>query len=339
MNMKKLTLFALIALVLAGCAGGGTQTARKVPVKGAVSGNSGDVLVVLDKADWEGAIGGELRSFLGCDCPYLAMPEPLFNLKGIQPSEFKDTYRKFRNILLYEITPDIENAGISTTKSEWARTQCKVTVKAHDSGEALSLTRSNFQTIIDIFEKAERDRLIQNTAEFEAKSVTRAMKDRFNGSPHFPDGFKVLKEEERDDLTFAWVANDKDNWSMIVFMYKFPYVGEEQLTLDEIARRRTEIGRNFVPGPVDNSWMVTSFLYGAREIEIGGRSVTQVRGHWGMENYYMGGPFVSHTFLSRDSSEVIVLDAMVYGPRYDKLPFVRQLEAILYSWEWKYAVE
>ena len=337
--MKKLTIFCMLALVLASCASGGGSSSGKVAAKGAVSGNSGDVLVVLDKAEWEGAVGSELRGFLGCDCPFLYMSEPLFTLKGIQPSEFKDTYRKHRNILLYEISPDVAESGISTTKSEYARTQCKITVRARNAQEALDLTRAGKQQIIDIFEKAERDRLISNTAEFEAKSVTRAMKDSFYGSPHFPDGFKVLKQDEQDGVTFAWVANEKDTWSMVVFMYRFAYEGEWQLTETEIVRRRGEIGKNFVPGPVDDSWMVTNFVTESRPVEIGGRKVVQTRGFWGMENYYMGGPFVSHTFLSRDSSEVIVLDAMVYAPRYDKLSFVRQLDAILYSWEWKYAIE
>jgi hypothetical protein len=47
----------------------------------------------------------------------------------------------------------------------------------------------------------------------------------------------------------------------------------------------------------------------------------------------MGGPFLSHSFLSEDGSEIITMDAFVYAPKYDKRNYLRQVEAILYSFK------
>ena len=48
----------------------------------------------------------------------------------------------------------------------------------------------------------------------------------------------------------------------------------------------------------------------------------------------MGGPFVSHSFFSKDGKDIIVLDAFVYSPRFDKRLYMRQVESLLYSFEW-----
>jgi hypothetical protein len=69
-------------------------------------------------------------------------------------------------------------------------------------------------------------------------------------------------------------------------------------------------------------------------IRFRGRDFAQVRGLWEVENDYMGGPFVSHSFYSPDGSEIICAEAFVYAPKYDKRQYLRQVESILFSWEW-----
>ena len=60
----------------------------------------------------------------------------------------------------------------------------------------------------------------------------------------------------------------------------------------------------------------------------------QTRGMWEVKNDFMGGPFVSHSFYSPDGEDIIVAEAFVYAPRYDKRQYLRQVESLLYSWEW-----
>ena len=65
-----------------------------------------------------------------------------------------------------------------------------------------------------------------------------------------------------------------------------------------------------------------------------GRSIVELRGLWEAYNDFMGGPFVSHSFVSADKQYVITLDAFVYAPRFDKRNYLRQVEAILYTFDW-----
>ena len=43
---------------------------------------------------------------------------------------------------------------------------------------------------------------------------------------------------------------------------------------------------------------------------------------------------MSHSFYSPDGKDMIVTEAFVYAPRYDKRQYMLQVEALLYSWEW-----
>jgi len=69
-------------------------------------------------------------------------------------------------------------------------------------------------------------------------------------------------------------------------------------------------------------------------LKFRGRDIVQTRGMWEVENDFMGGPFVSHSFYSPDGKDIYVAEAWVYAPRYDKRQYLRQVESILHSWEW-----
>ena len=113
-------------------------------------------------------------------------------------------------------------------------------------------------------------------------------------------------------------------------------MSSNDLTLNKIISKRNEVLKENVPGMFENTWMTTgTFMPPSLEfIHFRGRDFAQVRGLWEVENDYMGGPFVSHSFYSPDGSEIIVAEAFVYAPRYDKRQYLRQVESILFSWEW-----
>ena len=60
--MKKILGFLFVALSLVSCGG------RREALLPNVSGKAGEVIVVMKKADWEGALGSVTRDLLACDC-------------------------------------------------------------------------------------------------------------------------------------------------------------------------------------------------------------------------------------------------------------------------------
>ncbi|OQB68257.1 MAG: hypothetical protein BWX93_01593 [Bacteroidetes bacterium ADurb.Bin139] len=72
-----------------------------------------------------------------------------------------------------------------------------------------------------------------------------------------------------------------------------------------------------------------------RWVNYNNRQFVEIRGLWDVKNDFMGGPFVAHCFYDKASQSVVVLEAFVYAPKYPKRNYLRQVESIIYSFEWQ----
>ena len=83
--LRLLTLLAFVA-ALTGC-----KNRNKRALLPNVSGKAGEVLVVIEREQWEGNLGVSIREVLAGDTPYLpAHREPLFNLSNVPSGSFTD---------------------------------------------------------------------------------------------------------------------------------------------------------------------------------------------------------------------------------------------------------
>ena len=326
MIMKRILLILAAVAALGGC----KSTKALLP---SVSGKAGEIIVVIDKTDWEGNLGGKVRDLLACDCPWLAQKEPLYSLVNVAPGGFGDLFKVHRNIVYFTLSPQLDSSSVIYRHDVWAAPQCMVQISAHNADEAAELVESEGKTIVSFIEQAERDRVIRNSIRYEEREIAPKVSAVFGGSPHFPTGYKLKKLT--DD--FGWIADEKQYTIQGILIYKVPATGaEDELSLEKIIARRNEVLKTNVPGMFENTWMTTG-EYMPPTIEFfryRGREFAQVRGLWEVENDYMGGPFVSQSFYSPDGADVIVAEAFVYAPKYDKRQYLRQVESILFSWEW-----
>ena len=328
--MKKIFAILSVMLCLAGC----KSSKALLPN---VSGKAGEIIVVMEKSDWEGSLGAEVRGLLACECPYLAQSEPLYTLVNVVPSAFVDLFKVHRNIVFVNVSASApEEAKVDYMKNVWAAPQCLVQVVARSSEEAAGAIKANSSKIVNFVEQAERDRVITNCKLYESKDIALKVEEVFGGSPHFPSGYKLRKLTQ----DFAWVADEKQYTNQTILIYRYPAEGtEEEMSLDKIIAHRNTILKDNVPGMFENTWMTTStaFPLSIEYLKYRGRDFAQVRGMWEVENDFMGGPFVSHSFYSKEGDSVIVAEAFVYAPKFDKRQYLRQVESILYSWDWKTA--
>jgi len=327
--MKKIiTLIALATVLTVSCKNSGKNNA----VLPNVSGKAGEVLVVLDKADWEGNLGNEIRSSLGALAPFLPQDEPLFTMVNIVPSGFSTMFKVHRNILYFNIDPQIGKSGILYKENVWAYPQCVMQINGANADSAITIFKKNSSMIIGNLEQAERNRIIANTMKYEERNLAPQVAQIAGGELHFPDGYK-LKKKTAD---FLWVADEKQYTNQGVFVYKYPALKSDNFTEKNIIGKRNEILKANVPGMFDNTYMTTS-TYQTPSItflKYNGIQFAETRGFWEVYNDYMGGPFVSHSFYSKDGKDIIVLEAFVYAPKYDKRQYLRQVESLLYSFNW-----
>ena len=326
--MKRIITVMTLALAVVSCS---QKTSKKLLPN--VSGKAGEVIVMMDKIPWEGNLGNEVRELLACDCPYLAQREPLYSLVNVVPSNFVNLFQVHRNIVFFDIQPQVAREQVEYLSDIWSHPQCVVRISAATTENAIQLVRDNGEKIVSAIEQAERNRVIGNTMLYEEKSIYPQVAEIMGGSPHFPSGYKLRKKTS----DFVWVADEKQFTNQGVLMYKYPAKGDASDFSDaSLIAHRNEALKENVPGMFDNTYMITSEFIAPTVsfVKYSGRDFAQMRGFWEVFNDYMGGPFVSHSFYSRDGSEIIVLDAFVYAPKYDKRQYLRQVESIIYSFEW-----
>jgi len=297
-----------------------------------VSGRAGEVIVVIDKENWEGNLGSEVRAILSRDCEFLPQKEPLYSLVNIAPGAFGDMFKYHRNIVYFNIDPQAEKQEMVLRSDVWSRPQCYIQIDATCADSAIAVIRKNRDNLEGAIEQAERNRVIANTLLYEEGSLGEAVEQMTGGKMHFPVGYD-LKKATKD---FIWIADEKQYTIQGIFVYKYPVTDSDPFTVEKIVEKRNAFLKANVPGMFENTYMTTSEFItpGVKYLKYRDRDFTETRGLWEVYNDYMGGPFVSHSFYSRDGKEVIVLESWVYAAKYDKRQYLRQVESLLYSFEW-----
>ncbi|MBQ6878610.1 MAG: DUF4837 family protein [Bacteroidales bacterium] len=325
-----LALAAMTVMTLASC----SEEKRKKALLPNISGKAGEVIIVLDKSEWEGDIGITLRDTLAADCPFLPQAEPLYTLVDVAPSGFNNMFQIHRNIIIINVGSDVTEPGVVIRQNVWAAPQCVISVNAPDSDTAVALIKENSRKIITTLEQAERDRVISNTKKYEELSIAPVITDIFGGSPHFPSGYKI-KSRTSD---FIWVTYAPQDTQQSILIFKYPVVdGEDMMSRESLTTNINAMLQKNVPGMFENTYMTIAPVIAPSitYMNYKGHGFAEIRGLWEVHNDFMGGPFVAHAFYSKDGKDMIVMLAFVYAPKYDKRQYLRQIESVLYSFEWK----
>ena len=330
--MKALKYMATAIVALAAICSCNQKKTRQALLPN-ISGKAGEVIVVIDKANWEGAVGNALRDSLACETPYLPQREPLFNLVNVPQNGFTNMFQIHRNIIMVNVSPKVTEPGIVYRKDVWARPQTVININAADAETAVALIQENSANLVATLEQAERDRIIANSKKYEERKLAPVVTEMVGGSPHFPSGYQ-LKKRTSD---FIWIGYEIQYVTQGILIYKYPVVeGENMMDPENLLGMTNEMLKNNVPGMFENTYMTVS-SFAKPDVEYKrykGLDFAEMRGFWEVHNDYMGGPFVSHSFYSKDGKDVIVLLAFVYAPKYDKRQYLRQVESVIYSFEW-----
>lgn len=306
---------------------------KNYKLKSSINGEAGEIVVVINKGDWESEPGIALRESLAADYPQLPQREPMFNLFNIQPSAFSNLFKTHRNLIIARVQPNAEETELVHNYDVWASPQTVVTITAPDKIKLSQFIKDKSSTLRNIFEQAERDRIITNTKRYEEHSLRRAVCNTFGGSPYFPAGYS-LKKISKD---FIWISYETTYINQGILIYRYPMTENTKLDLNSIIRKRNEVLKENVPGMFEGTYMTTTTLSQPelKWVRYKGNDFAEVRGLWEVYNDYMGGPFVSHSFYDRDGKNILVIEGFVYAPKYDKRNYLRQVESILYSFEWE----
>ena len=296
-------------------------------------GNDGDLLVVANKKDWDGTLGMTIRDSLAQEYPYLPSVEPMFDLSHVTHNAFSDLLQTNRSIMVINIDSKVTEPGIIYKKDVWAAPQAVIRLNAASSDDAVKIFKKNSRAIMTFLEQMERERGITNIKKYEEHFLSPKVREMVGGSPYFPYGFKLKTQKDN----FIWISQETQYTQQSVLIYKYPIVEGMNMMAPENLRAATDtMLRENVPGMFENTYMIITPML---EPYIGYRKYNdnhfaEMKGLWEVYGDYMAGPFVSHTYYAPDGENMVTLFAFAYAPKYDKRTYMRQLEAILFSFKW-----
>jgi len=297
-----------------------------------VCGKAGEVLIVMDKPLWESEEGSELRGILTQDYPCLPQKEPIFTIYDTPHKAFSGSFVTHRNIIVINVDSKFDVPLATYKKDVWAEPQLVITLSAPNKESLSKLITKEEEKMISAIEMAERDRIVENVKKYRNIQTEEIAEKIFGGSPYFPQNYTIKKKSNN----FLWVSSETTYVNQTILMYSYPYTGDESFSNENIIKKRNEILEVNVPGVRNNSYMITSTMKKpvTSWIKYKNMRFAETRGLWELYGDYMGGPFVCHSFLSRDGKNVIVIEGFVYAPKYPKRNYLRYVESTLYSFHW-----
>ena len=323
------TLLFTLSLIFSGCGDDGIQ------LKPSISGKAGEILIVTNKGNWETEPGTLLRDILAADYPLLPQREPSFTLITVPDNAFTNIFQIHRNIIILSINEQkYPEPKFQIQEDVWSAPQTVITITAPTQESATKLIEEKREAIFNTFEQSERNRVIRSSKRYEEKPLRSLVADQFGGSPYFPNGYSLKKRTE----DFIWISYETTYINQGLFVYKIPVKDSTTMTLEGLIAARNEVLEKNVPGMLEGSYMTTSMVKEKEPqlkwVKYKNRNFGELRGLWEVQNDYMGGPFVQHAFYDKSGKNIIVLEGFVYAPRYDKRNYLRQVESIIYSFDW-----
>ena len=316
--MLKRISFAILSLgFLISC--GKSDTVTLVSSTGRIN----HVLIVMNDEDWQGKVGDELKNIISEPVIGLPQEENQFSINQVDPFTFNSLFKRNRNILFVGLDNE-EN--FYTNHNVHASPQTTVTILSKDKEALIQNIRSHSTEIIDIFKK--------NDLALYQRKVTKDFHDpetietlnSLGISMKIPSEYRMVE----DSGQFLWYRNTFERGLLNIIAYEIPVFGEPY-TMESLVSFRDSIGKSYIPGQFDNTYMRTEpkFTPVTRDVEFNKVKAIESRGLWFVEGDFMGGPFISYTIEDKANDRLIVVEGFSFSPSSKKRDVVFELEAIL----------
>ena len=288
------------------------------------TGRINHVLIVMNNEDWDGRVGDSLRQIIGQPLPGLPQEEYPFTVNQVDPITFNSLFKRNRNILFIGV--DTLEHFYSNTNL-YASPQLTLTVLGRDKDELIDNMMSHGEELISTFKENDM-RLYQYKVTRDAYETNEI--NTFNNLGlefKIPRAYRVVE----DTGDFMWYRSTITRGLLNLIAYEIPVQNLDSVSEDDLIRYRDSIGKTYVPGQFDSTYLVTEKQVRpiVKKVNVGGREALESRGLWYVENDYMGGPFVSYTFKDEDTGRLLVIEGFSYTPSAKKRDFVFELESIL----------
>ncbi|UII21777.1 DUF4837 family protein [Fulvivirga ligni] len=359
--MRNINVLAILILVIAGCSGSGKRNKNLLPY---ASGKAGEVLVIMDSAEWKGELGDQIRATFRQDVSGLPREEQMFKINHVDPRKFNSVLKAVRN-LIFVMTTDNNNPGskvirsyftkssldkiksnedlfVYTANDEYARGQKIMYLFGQSSDQLTKNIEANKSSLQDYFNKAEEERLKSKLFTNTPKGLTEMLEKKHDCTLQLPFAYKLVVEEEG----FIWFRQMNSENDKNVFISYVPYTSENVFTQEGVIHLRDSIAKQQLFGDPEepDSYLVTEtnvpmVPVTTEQLTFKGKYAMKMKGIWRTNTVTMGGPFVSYIILDEELNRIYYIEGFVYSPGKNQREFMREMDVILSTFDTKGAAQ
>lgn len=302
-------------------------------------GPSGEVLVVLKKADQKDTLLQTIDRTFGQAFPMLPQWEPEFDVNMIDVELFDRFWRPHRNVLFIDIADrvDTKEPSLVILKNKYSRGQIYMELKARTVELAAAELENRALEIASILSAEETKRYVSLIQADRNAAVDAELQEKYGVSLQLPRDARVMVREKEfvliDRQLTRLQGGDNHDVKEGFMVYFYPYTSETQFSPQYLINKRDSLLRVYVHGTPPNSYMATELRMFPRyeEINFNDAFAAEMRGLWRMEGDWMGGPFISLTMYDELNKRMVTVDGYAYAPNFDKREYLREVEAIVKS--------
>ena len=291
------------------------------------SGRINSISVIVDKASWEGKIGDAIRNKYASEFKGLPQIEEEFTLNFLPYEAFSGFGRNSRNIIYINKNKEF---GSRVFENKYAKPQFILEISAANETKTIEYIKLSHEKFS---KKVQDGEIFENQRRILKSLLKDTGLDSLNISVKIPSAYSVFKNEPQTVWLQKPLKNGTSN--LIIKDLKNSVSDFEKINLNDIISLRDSIGKEFIPGRIKNSYMITEkdYLPYFLKEKINGFDVIETRGTWEVLGDIMAGPYLNYLVKDSVNRRIIYIEGFVFNPSQRKRDNMIELEAIIKSFK------
>ncbi len=341
-SIKRITLFLLSVFMFSSCI---EDNFKDIDIKPEATGDIGKIVVVLDKPYWDSDLGKAIKETLSAPVETLPQEEPLFDVLLVDNRSFTEGLRTNHTIIIFDVNKDKKGIFLNFNnpqKDVWAKGQTVYKISGNNTSDIAEQYLRYAPSLINELENSTISLLQKEYKSNYNKAIKEELEITMNLALYVPNTMTLA--ENFNELIWMQQIKEKKSDGLMneiqqgLIVYTYPFLDDSTFTLNYQIAKRDSILKKYIHGTKEGTYMTTEKTKGfepqAVEKEYNGEYVMEVHGVWKMQNSLMGGPFVSVSRYDKKRNRIITVEGYVFAPKFKKLKYLRELEAMIYTLEY-----
>ena len=329
-------------------------------------GPEGEVTIVMDSTSWKGDLGEALRTSIGPYIETLPTPERYFDLRQLDLTDERtyDTIKQRKNVIFVAPLSDSTNEAnflrrrfsddarqavldgspaVIARPNLWRRNQRVFFITAATSDALTEALQSRGEEVRQTFKQITLDRMKEEMFEKARQfNLEDTLMQRHDFAVNVQHDYQIAIDSTTEDTGFIWMRRVLADSRRELFFYYIDNASASQITPEWVYATRDSLTRRYLQGNMGGFVKIDQRRpLNTEQVSFMDRYAYETRGLWYMVQPIPqddgstelmaaggGGPFLTYTFYDQATDRIYLIDGSVFAPRYDKRPFLRQMEVI-----------